>query len=93
MSDIAASTSSFYHSFLKDLQNVTPAAPKHASSGGAQDDAVVYIYHQITELQTANSETQSAIDDILSVSQGVGRRLDTLEHELDDIVRVMVCAN
>ncbi|KAJ2493470.1 protein phosphatase regulator [Coemansia sp. RSA 2050] len=94
MSDIAASTSSFYHSFLKDLQNVTPAAPKHApSSGGAQDDAVVYIYHQITELQTANSETQSAIDDILGVSQGVGRRLDTLEHELDDIVRVMVCAN
>ncbi|KAJ2820510.1 hypothetical protein GGI24_004467, partial [Coemansia furcata] len=92
MSDITASTSSFYHSFLKDLQNVTPAAPKHAS-GGAQDDAVVYIYHQITELQAANSDTQSAIDDILSVSQGVGRRLDTLERELDDIVRVMVCAN
>ncbi|KAJ2879974.1 protein phosphatase regulator [Coemansia aciculifera] len=93
MSDITASTSSFYHSFLRDLQNVTPTVSKHASSGGAQDDAVVYIYHQITELQAANSDTQSAIDDILSVSQGVGRRLDTLERELDDIVRVMVCAN
>ncbi|KAJ2105979.1 hypothetical protein GGI16_002122, partial [Coemansia sp. S142-1] len=93
MSDITASTSSFYHSFLRDLQNTTPTAPKHAPSGGAQDDAVVYIHHQITELQAANSDTQSAIDDILSVSQGVGRRLDTLERELDDIVRVMVCAN
>ncbi|KAJ2101010.1 hypothetical protein IW146_009429, partial [Coemansia sp. RSA 922] len=93
MSDITASTSSFYHSFLRDLQNTAPTAPKHAPSGGAQDDAVVYIYHQITELQAANSDTQSAIDDILSVSQGVGRRLDTLERELDDIVRVMVCAN
>ncbi|KAJ2260038.1 protein phosphatase regulator [Coemansia sp. RSA 376] len=93
MSDITASTSSFYHSFLRDLQNTTPTAPKHAPSSGAQDDAVVYIYHQITELQAANSDTQSAIDDILSVSQGVGRRLDTLERELDDIVRVMVCAN
>ncbi|KAJ2747544.1 protein phosphatase regulator [Coemansia sp. BCRC 34301] len=94
MSDIAASTSSFYHSFLRDLQSAAPSAPtKHTTPGPAQDDAVVYIYHQITELQGANSDTQSAIDDILSVSQGVGRRLDTLERELDDIARTMVCAN
>ncbi|KAJ2486423.1 protein phosphatase regulator [Coemansia sp. RSA 2320] len=95
-SDIAAAsnTSSFYHSFLRDLQNLSPPPPNAPNpSPPLHDDTVVYIYHQIAELQSATSEAQSAIDDILGVSQGVGRRLDSLERELDEIARVMVQAN
>ncbi|KAJ2384856.1 hypothetical protein GGI05_004874, partial [Coemansia sp. RSA 2603] len=85
MHDISASTTSFYQAFLKDMQ----AGDKDTGQREAQE----YIQRHVAELQMAGSESQSAIDDILGVSQGVGRRLDSLERELDDIARILVHAN
>ncbi|KAJ1886713.1 hypothetical protein LPJ66_009491 [Kickxella alabastrina] len=95
MHDISATTTSFYQSFLKDMQGLGVTAPiqQTAAAAAAQSDAYDYIQRHVTELQLANSDTQAAIDDILGVSQGVGRRLDSLECELDDIARVLVHAN
>ncbi|KAJ1733129.1 hypothetical protein LPJ61_001712 [Coemansia biformis] len=87
MHDASADASSFYESFLKDMQSTL------ATGGPRQTDAYALLQRQMDELASADSETQSAIDDILGVSQGVGRRLDTLERELDDIARLLVQAN
>ncbi|KAI9504252.1 hypothetical protein BX070DRAFT_223722 [Coemansia spiralis] len=81
------SNTSVYQSILKDMES-----PELSSVAG-HNDAVEYIRSHVTELESAKSDSQAAIDDILSVSQGVGRRLDTLERELDDIARVLVHAN
>ncbi|KAJ1648622.1 protein phosphatase regulator [Coemansia asiatica] len=95
MHDISANTSSFYQAFLKDMQaqGITSPVQQTAASAAAQTETYEYIQHHVAELQLASNDTQIAIDDILGVSQGVGRRLDTLEHELDDIARVLVHAN
>ncbi|KAJ2702788.1 protein phosphatase regulator [Coemansia sp. IMI 203386] len=95
MHDITASTSSFYQAFLKDMQTqgVTVPTQQSATSAAAQTEAYEYIQHHVAELQMASNDTQIAIDDILGVSQGVGRRLDALEHELDDIARILVHVN
>ncbi|KAJ2788097.1 protein phosphatase regulator [Coemansia interrupta] len=87
MHDVSASTTTFYQAFLKDMQ-----------IGSGSDDVVQresqeYIQRHVAELQMAGNESQTAIDDILGVSQGVGRRLDSLERELDDIARILVHAN
>ncbi|KAJ2780363.1 protein phosphatase regulator [Coemansia javaensis] len=77
MHDINANAASFYQAFLKD----------------AQPDAGSFIREQMAGLSSASSETQAAIDDILGVSQGVGRRLDALERELDEVARILIQAN
>ncbi|KAJ1935996.1 hypothetical protein FBU59_005200 [Linderina macrospora] len=81
MHDMAASTSEFYSTFLREMQEVG----EHSAHG--------FIQQHVEELKGASRDTQQAIDDILGVSQGVGRRLDTLERELDDIARILVHAN
>ncbi|KAJ2555089.1 protein phosphatase regulator [Coemansia sp. RSA 1933] len=83
-------SASFYQSILKDMES---ADSVDASSAAGHREAVDYIRSNIVELDTAKNDSQVAIDDILSVSQGVGRRLDTLERELDDIARILVHAN
>ncbi|KAJ1810083.1 hypothetical protein LPJ75_004271 [Coemansia sp. RSA 2598] len=95
MHDISANTSTFYQAFLKDMQaqGITTPAQQTAASAAAQTEAYDYIQHHVAELQMASNDTQVAIDDILGVSQGVGRRLDALEHELDDIARILVHVN
>ncbi|KAI8324025.1 hypothetical protein GQ54DRAFT_257295 [Martensiomyces pterosporus] len=90
MHDISTSASSFYQSFLKEIQ-ASPTGPN--TDGAVQRERYAYIQRQVAELQTTSKDTQAAIDDILNVSQGVGRRLDTLERELDDIARVLVHAS
>ncbi|KAJ1840800.1 protein phosphatase regulator, partial [Coemansia sp. RSA 2708] len=69
----ASASSAFYRSFLQD------ADPADALLA----DAHAFIASHAAELAGA----QSPVDDILRGSQGVGRRLDTLERELDDIAR------
>ncbi|KAJ1942597.1 hypothetical protein EC988_006446 [Linderina pennispora] len=80
MHDMAASTSEFYSAFLREMQETG----EHSARG--------FIQQHVEELKDASRDTQQAIDDILGVSQGVGRRLDTLERELDDIARILVHA-
>ncbi|KAJ1725135.1 protein phosphatase regulator [Coemansia erecta] len=92
MHDVSATTTSFYQAFLKDMQI------NGIGGGGADNEAGLresqeYIQRHVAELQMAGNESQTAIDDILGVSQGVGRRLDSLERELDDIARILVHAN
>ncbi|KAJ2863449.1 protein phosphatase regulator [Coemansia erecta] len=84
INDMGASTS-FYQSILKDMDS--------AEAADGHKEAVDYIRSHISGLDTAKNDAQAAIDDILSVSQGVGRCLDTLERELDDIARILVQAN
>ncbi|KAJ2499833.1 protein phosphatase regulator [Coemansia sp. RSA 1972] len=76
--DAGTASVAFYQGLLRDI------AP----------DALMADAHEfISGHVAALADVQSPIDDILSVSQGVGRRLDTLERELDDIARVLVHAN
>ncbi|KAJ2608126.1 protein phosphatase regulator [Coemansia sp. RSA 1365] len=86
MHDISTTTTSFYESFVKEMQSSNP-------DDAAQSDASMFIQSQVAELTSSTNGSQSAVDDILRVSQGVGRRLDTLERDLDDIARVLVHAN
>ncbi|KAJ2080400.1 protein phosphatase regulator [Coemansia sp. RSA 988] len=86
MHDISTSTTSFYQSFLKEMQSSN-------SEDTAQSDACAFIETQVAELTSSANGSQSAVDDILRVSQGVGHRLDALERDLDDIARVLVHAN
>ncbi|KAJ1667776.1 protein phosphatase regulator [Coemansia sp. RSA 1813] len=86
------SNASFYQSILRDMENADNATATSSSSPGHKE-AVEYIRSHVAGLDTAKNDAQAAIDDILSVSQGVGRRLDTLERELDDIARILVHAN
>ncbi|KAJ1961688.1 hypothetical protein GGI12_003109, partial [Dipsacomyces acuminosporus] len=91
MHDISTNASTFYQSFLKEMQ--LPANAGGNKDSSAQNEGYAYIKRQVAELQAASNDTQTAIDDILGVSQSVGRRLDTLERELDDIARILVHAN
>ncbi|KAJ2848091.1 protein phosphatase regulator [Coemansia brasiliensis] len=77
--DASASNAAFYRSFLNDID---PADSQFA-------DTHSYISSHVTQL----ADMRSPADDILSLSQGVGRHLDTLERELDDIARILVHAN
>ncbi|PIA17014.1 hypothetical protein COEREDRAFT_80737 [Coemansia reversa NRRL 1564] len=86
MHDISTTTTSFYQSFVKEMMSSNP-------DDAAQSDASMFIQSQVAELTSSANGSQSAVDDILRVSQGVGRRLDSLEHDLDDIARVLVHAN
>ncbi|KAJ2806602.1 hypothetical protein H4R21_000796 [Coemansia helicoidea] len=84
MHDASTNAGSFYESFLKDMESTVGAGD------ALQLDASSLIQRQMAELTSTGSATQSAIEDILGVSQGVGRRLDTLERELDNIARLLV---
>ncbi|KAJ2801541.1 protein phosphatase regulator [Coemansia guatemalensis] len=86
MHDISTSTTSFYQSFLKEMQASNSDDP-------AQSEACTFIQSQVAELTSSANGSQSAVDDILRVSQGVGHRLDALERDLDDIARLLVHAN
>ncbi|KAJ2629535.1 protein phosphatase regulator [Coemansia sp. RSA 1290] len=77
--DTSASNAAFYRSFLNDID---PADAQFA-------DAHAYISSHVAQL----ADMRSPADDILSLSQGVGRGLDTLERELDDVARILVRAN
>ncbi|KAJ1856426.1 protein phosphatase regulator [Coemansia sp. RSA 1822] len=76
--DAGTASVAFYRGLLRDI---------------APDAAMADAHEFISGHVAALADVQSPIDDILSVSQGVGRRLDTLERELDDIARVLVHAN
>ncbi|KAJ2832997.1 protein phosphatase regulator [Coemansia erecta] len=76
--DAGTASVAFYRGLLRDI---------------APDAAMADAHEFISGHVAALADVQSPIDDILSVSQGVGRRLDALERELDDIARVLVHAN
>ncbi|KAJ2517446.1 protein phosphatase regulator [Coemansia sp. RSA 1939] len=89
INDMGANAS-FYQSVLNDME---ATAADSSNSAQAHTAAITHIRSHVAELDTARNDAQTAIDDILSVSQGVGRRLDTLERELDDIARVLIHAS
>ncbi|KAJ2340616.1 hypothetical protein GGF43_006372 [Coemansia sp. RSA 2618] len=77
--DMHDASSAFYRTLLRDIDSSDPVLA----------DAHSFISGHVAAL----ADSKSPVDDILSVSQGVGRRLDTLERELDDIARILVHAN